>query len=514
MPAQPLFSLDDVARASFRTSAAADELNSRFQSGERLQLSGRNVAARLALARSLAVEDPPGDVPDVGGAVIKGVNLFGDESGLRTWITLLVEHAAHPLTLEELQDSVRRHWARGIALLDAEWEACGGDHDAFLLDLAERAGLPDDDGPRRRQPKSVGLVHHGAGFEPKAMPVRLPFGQVSVDATTSEPVTFAVNAKGGTPHLALMGTLGTGKTVVARSMLEAAHRQSGAPVLFFDMGKGDVAGNREFVAAIGATVVEPPRAPIPVDVLWCPKDEDAVNTAALRFRESIARVPQESRLGSQQCQLVTEAAARALKGPHPVKLGVVHDRLREIYAERKRKDDGVTGLFSDVARFKLFEPTMSPDEFFSRSWVFDLHKLPEFAQRLAVFLILDAAREFLALKEDTPIDADGNRALRLVLAIDEARRVLAYEHDSLIELIRTSRSKGGAVMMISQSPDDFDGDQENFLENVVGFCLRTNAKPSSLKAMFGEAVDLAGLPNGVGVARLPGEPRPRRVSIW
>jgi hypothetical protein len=509
-----MFSLDDVARASFRTSAAADELKSRFQSGERLQLSGRNVAARLALARSLAIEDPPGDVPDARGAVIKGVNLFGDESSLRTWVTLLVENAGHPLTLDGLQESVRRHWARGVALLDAEWEACGGDHDAILLDLAERAGLQDDEASAERGTTGASLARGSTRFVPRAVPVRLPFGLASVDAATSEPLTFALNAKGGTPHLALMGTLGTGKTVVARSMLEAVHRQSGVPVIFFDMGKGDVASNKEFVAALGAQVVEPPRTPIPLDVLACPTDEDAVNTTALRFRESMARVPQEGRLGAQQVQIVTEAATRALKGPRPVKLGVVHDRLKEIYAERKRKDDGASGLFNDLARFKLFEPAMAPDQFFSGSWVIDVHKLPEFAQRLVVFLVLDAARDYLAQATDAELDAKGNRALRLILAIDEARKVLAYQHESLIELVRTARSKDGAVMMRSQSPDDFDGDQENFLENVVGFCLRTNAKPASLKTMFGEVVDLGGLSKGEGVVRLPEEKRCRRVRVW
>jgi hypothetical protein len=79
------------------------------------------------------------------------------------------------------------------------------------------------------------------------------------------------------------------------------------------------------------------------------------------------------------------------------------------------------------------------------------------------------------------------------------------EGEREIELIRTSRSKGSAVMMISQSPDDFDGDEENFLENVVGLCLRTNAKPSSLKAMFGQSIDLAGMEKCVGVTRLAGE---------
>jgi hypothetical protein len=214
-----------------------------------------------------------------------------------------------------------------------------------------------------------------------------------------------------------------------------------------------------------------------------------------------------------QIPLIGEAAERALRGQRPVKLRDVHDRLREVYAERKRKDDAASSLFDDISKFKLFEPAMAPDEFFSKSWVIDVHKLPEFAQRLAVFLVLDAAREFFSQADDTLMDAEGNRALRLIIGIDEARRVLAYEHESLIELVRTSRSKGGAIMLISQSPDDFDRDTENFLENVVAVCLRTNAKPAALNAMFGQQVDLAGLPDGVGVTRLA-RTGFSRVRVW
>ena len=50
----------------------------------------------------------------------------------------------------------------------------------------------------------------------------------------------------------------------------------------------------------------------------------------------------------------------------------------------------------------------------------------------------------------------------------------------------------------------------------MAFSFRTNAAPAALKRVFGENVDLAGLPNGVCVTRLPDpeRKRPLRVQAW
>jgi hypothetical protein len=201
-------------------------------------------------------------------------------------------------------------------------------------------------------------------------------------------------------------------------------------------------------------------------------------------------------------------------GSRPVRLRDVRDRLRETYAERKRKDDVATATFNDMMSWNLFEPDMPPSEFFSRSWIIDVHTAPETAQRLVVFLLLDALYAHLTAAADAPIDSTGNRALRVVLAVDEARKVLAYEQQSLIGLIRESRSKGGAVVLISQSPDDFDQVEEDFLENIgLGVVFRTNAKPQQLTRMLGQNVELGSLKDGVCVTRLV-EQGLVRVQAW
>ena len=105
------------------------------------------------------------------------------------------------------------------------------------------------------------------------------------------------------------------------------------------------------------------------------------------------------------------------------------------------------------------------------------------------------------------MDEAGNRALRLIVFVDEAHKLMSVDGGppaSLGALIRESRSKGGSLFLVSQSPDDFVTNRENYFENIgLGICFATNATPGPLQEMFKQPVDLAGLPTGVAITRLP-----------
>lgn len=483
----------EVNNASFTTSSAADATNDEFM--RRLGLKSRNMAARLAIARSLSVAAAPHPIAETErGRAIKGVNLFGDD--LRMWLAYLLEHhGAEDVALDEVQELVGRHWARGANLLEQDWRSANDDFDKFVMSLASQAGLRSEGGI------SAHVVNDPLGlFAPRATAVTIEIGDLSEDVATRKTVDWALNGPNRSPHIAIAGGAGTGKTRTGVTMLRSIRKQTGVPIILFDMAKGDLASDARLVEALGATVVDPLQQAIPLDVLYATAGE--LKAASMRFRESFKRVP-ANKIGDAQGDVLREAAERAYAGSHPVRLSDVYDRLKELYAEKRKKDDVVTAAFKDMTAWDLFEPKMPPAAFFSRSWIIDVHRAPEAVQRLITFLIVDAAHAYLGHQEDSPMDADGNRALRLVVAIDEARRVLGYEHQSLISIVRESRSKGGVMMFISQSPDDFDQKNENFFENIgLGVCFRTNARSSALNAMLGQAFDLAGLKDGTCVTRL------------
>jgi len=497
--------LVDAHAASYATSVQGDELNTEFMG--KLGVKSRNYVARLALARSCSIAEPPPALPDSAGTgkVIKGANLFGDD--YRMWIGLLVEHRGEQTpSLPELQDVVRRHWARGMTLLEADWKEVNGDFEEFLRLLAAKAGI-------KAEGKGVPRGRGRDVFVPRAGAVSVRIGEIGLDLQSQQHVEWLVNGPGTSPHFALLGTLGSGKTRTGTTMIRSMHRQSGCPIILLDMAKGDLAADKALVSELGAEVVDPPRKPVPLDVLQvASQDPSDILTGAMRFRESFARVP-SSRLGGAQVDALRDAAQRALTRHHPTRIVDVRDRLREVYAEKRRKDDVAIATFNDLTGWSLFEPKFSAAEFFSRSWIIDLHSATETAQRLVVFLLLDALYGYLSQLPDAPLDQKGHRALRIVLGIDEARKVLGYEQASLIGLVRESRSKGGVIGLMSQSPDDFAGEDENFLENIgLGACFRTNARSSMLTAMLGQPVDLAGLANGVCVTRLAGQLL--RIQAW
>ncbi len=474
--------------------------------------------ARLAIARSLGIAQVP-PIEEVAraepGRVIRGDPLFGNGADVGAWAALIVEHARGELDKSQLQAHVAAHWHRGAQLLKREWDETGADYGRYVMLLCERAGL------RRERDGAVpeGGLHDGEetpASDRSSRPVVLRLGDPGTDLSTGEPVTWAMNAPGRSPHLAAMGTLGTGKTRIAMMLLRQMREQSGCAIIVFDF-KGDLSENPAIAETLGAMIVRPPREPVPLDVLHVPRaDSQAIDVAAMRFRESFLRV-RASKPGAKQQQALTEAARRALGRSGPTRIENVQAALLDLYEENETKEDTLTATFDDLCRFKLFEPQLAPDAFFRRSWIVDVHDAPETAQKLVAFLIFDALDAWLKHLRDAPLDPEGNRGLRTVLAIDEARRILGYGQPSLVEIMRMSRSKGGAVMLISQSPDDFMQEEEDFLANIgLLFSFRTNARPTSLQRVFGEKVDLAGLPDGVCVTRIPesGRRRAMKVQAW
>lgn len=87
----------------------------------------------------------------------------------------------------------------------------------------------------------------------------------------------------------------------------------------------------------------------------------------------------------------------------------------------------------------------------------------------------------------------------MCLAIDEARHILGSKHLALSDNIRLHRAKGLMVMLASQSPDDYDGAGDDYLENIgLPVCFKTNAASGQvLQNMFRGKVSFASLPTGV-----------------
>jgi DNA sulfur modification protein DndE len=490
--------LEQVLLAGFQTSADADKRTEQLRSN--LGLQAKNRVARLAIGRSLAEGSYPTGNLDGAGKSIKGDVLFGLEE-LPLWVGLLFTHlrGTDPraeLSLSTLQDLVKRHWNRGIALLYEDWEEASEDYNKFVdMLVRRRANLPETGGVSPTMPVDV-LGTHWDEPSRGPVPVIVDLGQ-TMDG--DEPFRWTVNGVGYSPHVAVMGQAGSGKTRTMLDMIIQVRKQSGAPVILLDLGKGDLANRHDFIKAIGARVVRVPDEPIPLDMFFGSDESDlTASDAIMGFRDSFAKVMQ-SKAGAVQLEAMKDALRPLFSMRKQISLEDVGQALRDFYQDRGLRTDSVISTVSDLTERTIFRPEMQPARFFAQSWIITFAGAHDTQKNLAAYLLLDALNTFLKRTTEAPQDAEGHRAIRAVLAVDEARHLLASRHKALSDNIRLHRSKGLMVALASQSPDDYDGAGDDHLENIgLPICFKTNAASNQvLQNMFRGKVSFAALPTGV-----------------
>jgi DNA sulfur modification protein DndE len=351
-----------------RSSVAQKKTDSRLRRlKDILGFGNHNIPARLAIARSLSVPDQPPVAVGDAGMVIRGQNLFGTGTDAAVWVSLLAEHAGRaPKDVAELQGWVRAHWARGAIMLEALLEEASGDSDEVWRLIAENALPKGTSGPNGPRSPDWG-VDEGA-----VVPLDIPLGEVAEDALTGDQVSWALNATGGSPHSAFMGGVGSGKTRTATFMLRATRERSPVPIIAFDF-KGDMSDARNRLHdAFGATVLSPPDQPIPLDVFaLADRSPNEIVKAAQRLRDSLSNL-KETRFGDSQKRRLGDALEQALRSSIPCRLRDVRDALQQVYAAARAREDGAVNALIDLCRLPLFEPKLSPMEFFKRSWIINL----------------------------------------------------------------------------------------------------------------------------------------------
>ena len=502
----------DLATSTFRTTRIADKICAELT--VKLGWRHRYVAARLAIGRSLSISEQPPELTEKNSEdmaiSLRGMQLFGEDAYATAWMALITEHCDETeITKKVFQGLVTRHWHRGAKLLKKDWEDGGEQMEGFLARLTELACFA---GEHNRQENA----HPVTSTPTYAGEVRLPVGEIARDLESDEHVSFSLNGAGGSPHMAIMGGVGSGKTRTAIYMLRALRAHSEVPVLAFDF-KGDLTDS--FIDYFGATLITPPEKAIPLDVLHvASRDDTSIKTASARIRDSLAAVKGRNPSGIQSEALreAVESVLRAGSIDSPASLSAIASALESEYTERSRKPDELTATLNELTQFTLFEPELTPTEFFSRTW---LIRLPQDAsaemRRLIINLALDALDRWINSQPDAPTDERGIRALRHFTMLDEAHVILSTRLIALTNLVRMSRSKGGAIMLVSQSPDDFESTEDGYLDNMgLTLAFNTQAKPGPTKRIFGNSAPLVNLQVGEALCRIRSEAKTQKILCW
>jgi len=246
-------------------------------------------------------------------------------------------------------------------------------------------------------------------------------------------------------------------------------------------------------------------------------DETGLRETASRIKESVARV-KESKLGGIQADLLREAILATLRRRSDTFKPTLPDLAKALaneYEKKGRRPDELISTVNELTQFELFSPEQSPAEFFSNSWII---RLPQDStaevRKLVINLTLDALDRWINSLQDSVVE-NGRRGIRHLTMLDEAHVILETRLPALDNLMRMSRSKGGVVMLVSQSPDDFEQAEDGFLDNMeLTVAFATQAKPGATRRIFGNQAALVNLKVGEALCRIRTEARTRKILAW
>lgn len=516
------FNLTRIDRLRYRpTKAAEDFLGLLRQS---LMPGDKAAVARLAIARSLSSPEKASvgklaDGVDMGNA-IEGIHLFGDDADV--WGCLVVASVPGPVTdPTAFRALIEYHWDRGTSLLKEDYHESGQLDVEFVVCLA---GMVPGSGTRKWTPTSEPMQAGG--------PLTTAFGAVSVEFGTETPVSFTLNSPGTSPHLAIMGKTRSGKSRTGLDVAGSIVGQIDVPIILIDP-KGEFVKNGELLAKKewggktlsrffpGIRPLDVPLQSIPLDFLWRSPEFTPHDLAqlAIGFKDSFQKCIRSK--GDVVLDILREAVLELLRTQRsPISLNDVLSRFTDMAEDQGKTAGGIGAKLGEINSLGMMEPISAPAEFFSQRWVVSFGNCSSEPKKLAIFLLLDALASYLLSLSDSDVDGGGNRAIRHLLVIDEAKEILSYRHGALSSLIRKSASKGGITMLLSQGPDDFDQEEDDFLEQMgtVGVFSLSSSNVKSLNGSFGKKMkveDFAdrNLPPGVAMVKFPGQV-PKKVVAW
>ncbi|WFS63398.1 DndE family protein [Pseudodesulfovibrio thermohalotolerans] len=518
------FNLTRVDRLRYRATKVAED----FLEDLRITLmpGDRAAVARLAIARSLyepIIDGEPSVLNEEMSkrSPIEGVHLFGEDGDI--WSCLVASSVADAVLDEkEFKALVELHWHRGAQFLKGDYNDVKQVDTDFIVRLAGMVPLVG--GSRKTQG-----THQ---LTDKEGPLVVPFGEASREPQTEDPIRITLNGKGTSPHIAIMGRTRTGKSRVGLEVGKSIAQQTDLPLIIIDP-KGEFVKDNKLVGKPewngetldrffpGIQPIDIPLSPMPLDFLWRPTNAQGHDLAqlAITFKDSFQKCIKAR--GDVALDTLREAVLDLLTfQSRPVSLEDVLLRFNEFCDEAGKKPGGITAKLSEINSLNMIRPTMAPGDFFSKRWVISFGSCSEEPKRLVIFLLLDALNTYLMSLPDSGVDPQGHRSMRHMLIIDEAKEVLSYKHGALSSLIRKSASKGGLTMLLSQGPDDFDQEEDDFLEQMgtIGAFALGSSNVRNLAGAYGRKMRIEdfsdhNLPPGVALVKMPGL-SPKKVIGW
>jgi len=450
---------------------------------QRLELAGQPnyVAMRIAFGRSIQVGKVPEykekDKEIITKAKERGakeqptIPTFEQEDGL-LFKAILTQKYDKFIEQNEYADLLTKHVEHGLYVISKETEKLKG-YDYISAILPDTIVTQDPvDAPQITK-------NSNDEFEIKV--------RIGVEKKSQEPIHYSINTANN-PHFGITGGSGSGKTYFIKHLLKEIRQQSNYQTHFivFDYKDGDIAKDDEFINATQAQVIDVKKEPLPLnlfaDVVQSnQKDQKA---RAERIVNIVKNV--EASIGKVQEQNLYQAILNAFEGSSPYPdFEAIRDELLQI----SDKPDSLTSVLRPLVEQEYFAQNNQKiwTSWTNKTAIIDIHEIE--SKDLVCFFVLNQIHNELKKLGVAPTSSSNARQLRIVVVIDEAHYFLSSKKRSKIlqDMIRDVRSSGGAIILASQSPDDYDKTEFNFLE-LIEFPIVLGSTPKSsnfLEQKFG-----------------------------
>lgn len=303
------------------------------------------------------------------------------------------------------------------------------------------------------------------------------------------------------PNMGIIGTMGTGKTQFARSIIaqfakEAHHNVGQKPVgmLVFDY-KGDYY-QEDFLQTVGGEMFTAgfPFNPLKLIVTEKTKYMNLPSVTADRISDSFSKA---YGLGTVQTSRIKQVIIdtyeqfgitrdpKTWDRPLPTMNDVVQNYLEENDAR-----DSVYALFSKLNDYTIFTPDnttcVSMFEWLDSVKVIDLTIYPEDTKKVIVSLILDLFYEEMRLLGESKT-LGRYRELRTMILVDEAHQFLNKDFKAFRNIISEGRMFGVGMILSTQNLSDFKSSKMDYSSFIGSWIIHhvNNISRSEIANIFG-----------------------------
>lgn len=463
----------------------------------KLNLGSENYIARIALAYSLSKRQSLNletDIKDSKGKEYKEEVLFGKH--IDFYVAMICQHYNIYKTDKDIPKYIKMHIDNGLEAINRLFELNKNYTSIdFLVENIEKgiSALEDVD-------VSLESVKNFNQRIKKSSFNGLIKILVGKDLNTNEPIYFQPNdlTIHNNAHVAVAGNSGTGKTYFALNFLKQFAKSSDSLVNFIyldfkGLKKEDEETLKPFFTETNTTYIDAPHKPFPLNPLSFIDNVNEKNKL-MGISKFVDIITSYSGIGKNQQQTLKDAAREVFfekkHGEYP-SMKEIYDRVIEKEGD---KSSTLREILESLSDYDIFETEVNPNiNFLNSNYYFslsgDLNKAVRFT---SVFLVINYIYNIFMNMENALIE-NNIQSMRYVLLIDEAHVIFKDKksQDLLEKILREIRSKGVAVVLLSQGIEEFNQpsfDFSSMCETAFLFDIKdkTNLKMMAKFMGFGE----------------------------